>query len=399
MGQGRNNLRVAILAGTLGRSAGGVAEAVRGTARALAAQEALTVGVFGGVEPTGEALGEEWAPVCPETFRNAGPASFGYRPGLVKALMSGDYDVLHVAGLWMYQSCAALAWSRRTGGKRLVAPHGMLEPWALNNSRLKKQIAWRVFEGANVRGASCIHALNMAEAGAVRALGLRNPICVIPNGVCSPPAEPPKSAPWARTVAAGKKVVVHLGRFHRKKNLLSLIQAWGKIQRRCRPSAAEWLLVLAGWDQEGYAAQVLGAAREAHVDDSVSVLGPMHGDQKHAFLSHASAFVLPSLSEGLPVTVLEAWSYALPVLMTPECNLPFGFDAGAAIPITTQSDGIAEGLLRLFSMSDSERSEMGCRGRNLAEKQFSWDIVAAEMRAVYEWLLAGGTPPDRVLLD
>ena len=35
--------------------------------------------------------------------------------------------------------------------------------------------------------------------------------------------------------------------------------------------------------------------------------------------------ILPSFSEGLPMAVLEAWAYGLPVLMTDHCNLPEGF--------------------------------------------------------------------------
>jgi hypothetical protein len=46
------------------------------------------------------------------------------------------------------------------------------------------------------------------------------------------------------------------------------------------------------------------------------------GADKNAALAHANAFILPSYSEGLPMTVLEAWANGLPVFMTRECNLP-----------------------------------------------------------------------------
>ena len=54
----------------------------------------------------------------------------------------------------------------------------------------------------------------------------------------------------------------------------------------------------------------------------------------------ADAFVLPSLSEGLPMTVLEAWAYAKPALITLECNVSEGFAAGAIERRWEPADGL-----------------------------------------------------------
>ena len=59
----------------------------------------------------------------------------------------------------------------------------MLDPWALGNAAWKKRLAGWWFEHARLEGAACLHALNEAEACAIRAYGLSNPICVVPNGV------------------------------------------------------------------------------------------------------------------------------------------------------------------------------------------------------------------------
>jgi len=61
--------------------------------------------------------------------------------------------------------------------------------------------------------------------------------------------------------------------------------------------------------------------------------GPAFGEEKEELLRSASAFILPSFSEGLPMSVLEAWAYGLPVVITPECNLPEGFAFQAALEI------------------------------------------------------------------
>ena len=119
--------------------------------------------------------------------------------------------------------------------------------------------------------------------------------------------------------------------------------------------------------------------------------------EKQELLRSADAFILPSLSEGLPMSVLEAWSYRLPVVMTPECNLSEGFATNAAIRIETAVESIAEGLETLFSMSESDLHAMGAKGRALVEERFTWQTIAAQMREVYDWMLGGGTPPGSLI--
>jgi poly(glycerol-phosphate) alpha-glucosyltransferase len=106
---------------------------------------------------------------------------------------------------------------------------------------------------------------------------------------------------------------------------------------------------------------------------------------------------MPSLSEGLPMTVLEAWAYSKPVLMTPECNLPEGFAAGAALQIGTGREEIAAGLKQVIEMSDDDRRAMGNRGRNLVATKFSWPRIGEQMRSVYEWAFGGGATPEVIV--
>ena len=85
--------------------------------------------------------------------------------------------------------------------------------------------------------------------------------------------------------------------------------------------------------------------------------------------------------------------------MTPECNLPEGFEANAALRIGTTPEEIAAGLKVLREMSDNDRSQMGNRGRSLVATRFSWPRIGEQMRAVYEWVLGAGAPPQTITLD
>jgi glycosyltransferase involved in cell wall biosynthesis len=94
-----------------------------------------------------------------------------------------------------------------------------------------------------------------------------------------------------------------------------------------------------------------------------------------------------ALSDGLPMALLSAWAGGLTVVMTPECNVPDGFAAGAAIRVNANPESIADGLNTLGAMSDRERSTMGARGRRLVEEKFTWRKAAVQMREVYNWVL------------
>jgi len=128
----------------------------------------------------------------------------------------------------------------------------------------------------------------------------------------------------------------------------------------------------------------------------VAFLGPAFGAAKDQLLRQADAFILPSFSEGLPMSVLEAWSYRLPVLMTEHCNLPEGFANDAAIRIGTDVESIAEGMRLLQQSTIRDLQSIGQNGRSLVERQFTWPQVAAQMKEVYEWLLGGGLRPGCV---
>lgn len=97
------------------------------------------------------------------------------------------------------------------------------------------------------------------------------------------------------------------------------------------------------------------------------------------------------------MAVLEAWAYGKPGLMTLECNLPEGFAAGAALRIEPSAASIAQALEDVFRARPSALRTMGEKGRELVRDRFTWPKVAAEMKAVYDWVLGSGPKPGCIL--
>jgi glycosyltransferase involved in cell wall biosynthesis len=388
-------MKVALLTAHMSRRAGGVWEFIRHLAGDLPHTGVVpaVIGLHDRRAPDEDmaCLGDFDVVACNVT----GPEAFGFSRGLLPALRQVSPDVVHAQGIWMYPSLASLRWHRRSKRPYMVAPHGMLDSWALGRASIKKRVISSWFEREHLRSASCLHALNEAEAIAIRAQGLVNPICILPNGVSVPPNTSANKPAWAEELEPGTRILLYLGRLHPKKGLVALVNAWQRVQAHAEREG--WCLIIAGWDQGGHARDLLEFILEFCPRRTVRLVGPQFDLDKDASFRAASAFILPSLSEGLPVGVLEAWSYGLPVLMTRQCNLQEGFAAGAAVEFKPEISSIADGLQALFRMPAAERDRIGQRGRQLVEDRFRWDRIATEMSRVYAWLLGGGSPPACVM--
>jgi poly(glycerol-phosphate) alpha-glucosyltransferase len=385
-----------MLTKSVSRRAGGIFETSRGLSAALHHPPELEIRVFGLED---EAIAQDlgaWGGVPVDVSAVRGPRSFGYSPHLGPRIAAAGLDLLHVHGLWTYTSIAARRWGSGRHASYLISPHGMLDPWALQHSRWKKRIVSTLYEWGHLRRAACLHASCDAEYRAIRALGLPNPVCVIPNGVDRTDGHVSRPAAWRRDLPDEARVLLYLGRLHPKKGLADLICGWGEASRQGDDAACDWYLIIAGWDQDGHRAHLEAVASSSCAADTVRFVGPQFGVDKEATFRSSDAFILPSRSEGMPVTVLEAWAYGLPVLMTPHCNLPEGFATGAALLIQPSVESIARQLRILFGMSDDRRREFGARGLQLARTRFDWGTIAAELRPVYRWLSGIGPQPDCV---
>jgi poly(glycerol-phosphate) alpha-glucosyltransferase len=185
--------------------------------------------------------------------------------------LSAKADLVYCAGLWKYPSFLSLQWARGTRKPLVVAPHGMLDSWALNQSRGRKRLARLLYQNAQLEIAGCIRALCEAEARGIRKLGLKNPICIIPNGIDLPQSETQgagreaesakRQAPGAERIAQ-RKVLLYLGRIHPKKGLVDLLRAWRLALANSPSTAQEWVLAIAGWDQSRHEAELKQLATE-----------------------------------------------------------------------------------------------------------------------------------------
>jgi glycosyltransferase involved in cell wall biosynthesis len=377
-------MRIAFATPFISRLGGGVLTVVEALSRSLV-DEGHDVRVFGVEDAGWRQDRDSWSGAPVVALRRWGPAALAYAPSMTAELIAFNPELVHVHGIWTHVSRSVLNWSQATGKPYIVSPHGMLMPWALQRSRLKKTIAGRLYEHRHINGAACLHALCAPEADAIYARGLRPPVAVVPNATVMPAAASTKPEPaWKSRVSSGQRVMLFLGRLSPEKNLLQFLEAWAK----SGAGRKGWSFVMAGWDLAGYELQLKAHVETLDLSRDVGFVGSLFGEEKDAALRAADAFVLPSVSEGLPMSVLEAWSYGLPVLMTDACNLPQGFAAGAARRLDLDPSCMARDLNAFLGLPETERKAMGQAARRLARTSFNWSKIAKDFTDVYRFAVS-----------
>jgi len=315
----------------------------------------------------------------------------GASAAMRRGLASVDADILHNHGVWMMPNVYAGTIARRRGIPLVFSPRGMFSAWALARSRARKRFVWWALgQRRAVTATTCFHATAEAEAQEIRALGFRQPIAVVPNGV-DLPARP------VNTLTAredDRRKVLFLGRLHPKKGIPILLRAW----RTVEAGHPDWDLVVAGPDEGGHLAEVERLARDLGLE-RVSFPGPAYGETKDALYRRADLFVLPTHSENFGLVIGEALAHGLPVIITTGAPWPDLEPRGCGWWIELSEANLADALRTAMELSEEKRARMGARGRRWMEESFAWPRIAAEMKGVYEWVLGGGPPPSCVITD
>jgi glycosyltransferase involved in cell wall biosynthesis len=296
-------------------------------------------------------------------------------------------EVIHGHGLWLAPNLEA-GWAAKRGGVPFVlTPHGMLSEVALGYSLWKKRIMWAMAQGAVARSAACIHVTSEAELADVRAIGLRQPVAVIPNGIDLPPTEDRRACNIRRTVLA-------LGRVHPKKNLAGLIRAWAIVE----PRRSDWSLRIAGPAEDGHDATLRVLAGELGLS-RVSITGPAYGEATTTAYREADLFVLPTANENFGLTVAEALAAGTPVIATKGAPWAGLEHKRCGWWVDHGVDALAAALESATALPRQALLEMGARGREWMKQDYSWDGLAELMADVYLWLARDAEPPACVRFD
>lgn len=169
-----------------------------------------------------------------------------------------------------------------------------------------------------------------------------------------------------------KKYVLALGRFVEEKGFHHLIEAWNNVKEK-----NGYRLVIAGDadHEDDYSRRLKALANE----NNVILTGFIKGDKLNEILTNASLFVLPSSHEGLPISLLEAMSYNIDVLVS---DIPAN-----KIPSLSIEDFFRCGDVADLSKCIQSKIDKIQMFRIYDLTPYNWDVIARQTLEVYKKVL------------
>ena len=317
-----------------------------------------------------------------------------FKDSLDKLIRDVAVSVVHQHGIWLRSTHEVTKSAISNRVPLVVSPRGMLEPWAINNSKWKKKLAWLIYQERDLQKATAFHATAQSEAANIRRLGFKHPISVIPNGISPPKLD---NGEWRMANVnlnhsrSAKRTALFLSRINPKKGLPMLLDAWAQIAND------GWSLVIAGNDDSNHLAVVERKIQELGLSEVVELAGPLFGEAKENAYRKADLFLLPSYSENFGIVVAEALSYGIPVLTTTGCPWQELRSNNCGWWVDPTAESIEIGLREALSMSSNELHQMGIRGRQLVKEKYQWPSIAEQMLEFYNWIIHGGKQPKFVV--
>ena len=290
-----------------------------------------------------------------------------------------NYNVIHLHNLQSYQNNVAYHYARKYGIPYVLQAHG-LAPRIMKRSMLKKLYNW-VWGYSILKTASKAFALTKMELDEHKEMGVgEDKIEIVPNGIdLSEYEAPPRRGEFRKKygIKDDEKIVLYLGRIHEIKGIDLLVNAFAEIVEELDNVK----LIIVGPD-DGFLSILKRQIEGVKIGNKILFTGPIYGRDKLEAYVDADVYVLPSVYETFPTTVLEAWACGTPVIITDRCGIADIVDGRAGCVVEYDKDQMRNAIIKILSDEELRR---GFReeGRKLVKNEFGWEGVVLDIEKIY----------------
>jgi glycosyltransferase involved in cell wall biosynthesis len=201
-------------------------------------------------------------------------------------------------------------------------------------------------------------------------------IRVIPNGVdldrySKQLIDLPKELQFGR-----KRIILFVGPVIKRKGPHVLVEAIPSIIKE----HPDTIFVFAG--KGDFKEETENLSHRLEVDEYTRFLGYVPENHLHGLYQRCEALVLPSFSEALAYTILDAFVFSKPVVSSLiPCITDYLHDHAILVP-PGDSKALGNSLIQLLSDGKLAK-DLGEKGRKIVENRFTWDSVVTQMEEIY----------------
>lgn len=288
-----------------------------------------------------------------------------------------EYDVVHVhfAREWIPVTAAKAA--LQAGIPVFLQPHGMLNRRDGVRTILDNVLIRKILEAS-----SAVLVLQSHERDVIRRIAPNALTEVLPNGI-----EIVGDAPQWQLHGLQDRTVLFLARLHPRKRVLDFLEMARLLHQRdlglrfriAGPDGGD--LAIAQQRVAGYG-----------LTDVVAFTGPIPRDAVAAELAQAAVYVLPSVDEPFPMSVLEALSVGTPTVVTTGVHIRDLLERnGAAAVVEPNPEALAEAVERLIT-KPGDAVMLSRQGRQLVERELTMASVLERLESIYARHVRGDKP-------
>lgn len=306
--------------------------------------------------------------------------NFPIAPSMAKALKENinEFDIVHLHEYRSFQSMLVHYYSKKNKIPYITQPHGS----AVNVMRLflfKK--LFDISIGSSIlKGSSKVLALTNAESETIQKFNVDpHDIDFIPNGInLSEFSVLPNRGNFRMKygIDKGEHLILFLGRLHKIKGIDLLVNTFANL------SHIDVKLVIVGPDG-GYGSIIRKIVNDLDINDKVIFTGPLYGFEKLEAFVDADLYVLPSIYETFPNTVLEACACGTPVIVTEGCGIKDMVNKHNIGFVVKYDINLLKNAMVKILNDDNLKKEMSNNGKNLVQKELNWEKIVNELEGVY----------------
>jgi len=291
------------------------------------------------------------------------------------------YDIVHLHSYTFWQSAELSAFAKLRKVPLIVSIH--TDPLAVEKMNKTLFISIIKSLGFHIKMAKKVILISPTHKVAAELLGISRKSVIIPNGVeFERFHNAPRDVTFKRKIGIpdDHTVILYVGRLNRIKGLSYVIKSLHVLvnTHRCKRVC----LLLVGPD-EGMLSDILSYANRHGIRRNIVYLGVVSEDVLPRIYKIADVFVLPSLQEGLPSTVLEAMAAGVPIVATNVGGVPYLIKSKVTgMLVSPRSVSSIVKAIRTL-IDDASLREKIRKNATYIAKEHDWNVIAEEVERVY----------------